>query len=756
MSSDDDDQEEELLQRALQEQAQRNLQYKRPSNYPPPVISAAAAGPPIRQPPRPSARQFSITPPRRDPPKPLHAEEEEESDVELLSISSEEEDDPQTRRASVHASADAKKVSKARDEDSDLEWDNGANEPDKWTRVDEAELVRRVREMRETRSAPTANQAHIRRAAPVGSEAFPRGEDFLDPLGLGTIDVKTLTLATGGVHSSHSTMALEKVDIKKGAGSKVDDGATSPPQTPASRDHVLREEITYHSDKFEPKRFLSHIHQNTTAADLEAGEQALKMDLQNRKHQLKQLVKENFDCFVSCKSTIDDIHSKLQQIEQDPEGAGTTHLSHEIHDVDKVASRAFGALFERQVQAERIRSVQGMLQRFRTLFNLPSTIRSNISKGEYDLAVREYKKAKSIVLPTHAGILQKVLEEVEKVVQEFKDKLYKSMEDPQLELSQLESTVRLLLELDPGSDPVWYYLSIQSHKILGLQEGCSFEYGTQINALRGRIKAKVESDARWKKLQRESSKAAEVDYSLLLGEQEQEMGETDIKESIGDESDALLFQLIRRLTAVVVHHVPTFWRLAVAIFNGKFAKGGSVNGTLESGVYKAALSGKYINGEKAADMKCSNHSLDEVVDMVTSIISLYESKVLNAFLALGDSNVQRPYMRDAVEEISKACLTLENKDFAPSSAVQTMFTLRTEVTRLFILRMCSFMRAATSDIVNAEDWVPVSTIECGNSQFAISSLPLHFRSMLMSSMGLMIEYALWCIGLFIMMDWQSS
>lgn len=54
-----------------------------------------------------------------------------------------------------------------------------------------------------------------------------------------------------------------------------------------------------------------------------------------------------------------------------------------------------------QVQTEKIRSVQGMLQRFRTLFNLPSSIRGSISKGEYDLAVREYQKAKSIALPSH-------------------------------------------------------------------------------------------------------------------------------------------------------------------------------------------------------------------------------------------------------------------------------------------------------------------------------------------------------------------
>lgn len=57
-----------------------------------------------------------------------------------------------------------------------------------------------------------------------------------------------------------------------------------------------------------------------------------------------------------------------------------------------------------QAQAEKIRTVQGILQRFRTLFNLPSAIRGNIRKGEYDLAVREYRKAKSIVLPSHVRV----------------------------------------------------------------------------------------------------------------------------------------------------------------------------------------------------------------------------------------------------------------------------------------------------------------------------------------------------------------
>lgn len=61
----------------------------------------------------------------------------------------------------------------------------------------------------------------------------------------------------------------------------------------------------YHSEKFDPKLFLARIHQGTSAADLESGALSLKTDFRGQTQQRKQLVKENFDCFVSCKNTID-------------------------------------------------------------------------------------------------------------------------------------------------------------------------------------------------------------------------------------------------------------------------------------------------------------------------------------------------------------------------------------------------------------------------------------------------------------------
>lgn len=43
-------------------------------------------------------------------------------------------------------------------------------------------------------------------------------------------------------------------------------------------------------------------------------------------------------------------------------------------------------------------------------------------------------------------------------------------------------------------------------------------------------------------------------------------------ESAGKENDALRGRYIKRLTAVIVYHLPAFWKTALSVFSGKFAK----------------------------------------------------------------------------------------------------------------------------------------------------------------------------------------
>ena len=69
-------------------------------------------------------------------------------------------------------------------------------------------------------------------------------------------------------------------------------------------------------------------------------------------------MKQNFDRFISCKTTIDDIYVKLQRIEGAGTGISTAVLFNAVSDVQGSAKRAFGPLLERHAKAERIKSVQ--------------------------------------------------------------------------------------------------------------------------------------------------------------------------------------------------------------------------------------------------------------------------------------------------------------------------------------------------------------------------------------------------------------
>ncbi|WOL15535.1 exocyst complex component SEC5B isoform X2 [Canna indica] len=713
--SDSDLDEDELLQIALKEQAERDVSYKRPQakgskpivnliRPPPPPPFMDQSQPQQHRNPNPNSNirgKQNAQQQRRKPSR--GGDDDDESEVEMLSISSGDEDSSKDRIAPQRSRGGSER--RASRDDGDLGLDDV--EPRSWKRVDEAELARRVREMRETRTAPVSQGLEPKTAAAARKgltslQSLPRSVEVLDPLGLGVIDNKSLKLITDA--SVSSPISRERVD---------------------SIDPNIREKLIYSSPNFDPKIFLSRVHQDTSAADLEAGALTLKSDLKGRTQQKKQLVKENFDCFVSCKTTIDDIQSKLRQIEEDPEGAGTARLYEATQKISQVANRAFQPLFERQVQAEKIRSVQGMLQRFRTLFNLPSAIRGSIAKGEYDFAVREYRKAKSIVLPSHVGILKRVLEEVEKVMHEFRGMLYKSMEDPELDLAELENIVRLLLELEPSSDPVWRYLNIQNRRIRSLLEKCTLKHESQMEILHNEIQERVKSDARWRQLQEDSNKLLDTESSL------DDSLEVD-PHPVGDEMDALRGRYIHMLNVVVIHHIPAFWRLSLSVFSGKFAKVTTGAGLLDSDANAKLSSSK--NERKGGEMKYSTHTLEEVAAMVHGTISAFQSKVQNSFRDFDESNILRPYMSDAIKEIVKTCQTLEGKESAPPSAVEALHALHFEITKIYILRLCSWMRAMTKEISEDEMWTPLTTLERNKSPYAISYLPLAFQAMTISAM----------------------
>lgn len=139
MSSDSDDMDEdELLQMALKEQAQRDLNYQKPSslnsrkpvaNYvqPPPQQSSASKKSPM-------PKGAAVAQGRRV------VDDDDDSEVEMLSISSgvDESSERDHLRPGIGASRGRAGAGRAARRDDDGGWDG--DEPDCWKRVDEAEV----------------------------------------------------------------------------------------------------------------------------------------------------------------------------------------------------------------------------------------------------------------------------------------------------------------------------------------------------------------------------------------------------------------------------------------------------------------------------------------------------------------------------------------------------------------------------------------------------------------------------------------
>ncbi|CAI5965144.1 unnamed protein product [Closterium sp. NIES-64] len=564
-----------------------------------------------------------------------------------------------------------------------------------WSMVNEDVLVRKVRELRELRGDfASATNAPATKSALEGLGL----SELNDPLGYGPLNRVKVCLAINA-----STI-------------------------PVPDDRSMAEKIIVFGPKFSPSFYLGRVHDDTSMDELRAGMGTLGADMENQQQQLKTLVKENFDSFVSCKSTIEDIEKKVREMERRSD-SGTEEILVAIRNVHDMAQAAFGPLLDRQKQVDRIRSVQGLLLRFRTLFNLPAVMRGFVQHGEYDRAVHEYLKAKSISLPAHSNILRRVMAEVHKVVAEFHEVLFAKMDDPTADQAQVENAIRLLLELEPDSDPIWHHVTMQDRRIRGLLEACVQQHESRVAALKKEQHEKREAEARWRQIQQESNAGEDVDLSLLLGQPAADDSSDGLMD--GEAFDEAHTRLIVRLTAILQQHVPRFWRLTRSIFSGKFASFATSKDGTGTGAGHARGQGGHWRGRGGEEGgRYTKHSEDEVLLMVLGIMGVYESKVQAAFTQLEAASTLRPHMRRAVEQVAHSCAALAVSDNAPPQAVQALHQLRVEITSRFVSRVCLLTRGISAELVADEDWRPVpSTLRMG-SPFAISSFPLRLRDRL--------------------------
>eukprot|EP01133_Synstelium_polycarpum_P013682 gene13682-16114_t len=231
--------------------------------------------------------------------------------------------------------------------------------------------------------------------------------------------------------------------------------------------------ISLESDQFDPVVFLSEIHGQTKFIELSEGLKKLKEASNTKDTEIKFLVKDNFEHFVKCKDTVDEVYNLITNSEMLEKMSGSFKKV-----IDK-SSTVYNPLLHGKQEADHIRKVLTLLNKFKFIFKLPSKITENIRQGEFDKIVHNYKSAKSLISSNNKRAFQKVLLDIERIVEDFRSQLFSTLRDPHSKPEHLKRVIRVLIEIGNGKgewstigDPCWYCLSNKHTAISTLIKQC--------------------------------------------------------------------------------------------------------------------------------------------------------------------------------------------------------------------------------------------------------------------------------------------
>jgi hypothetical protein len=208
------------------------------------------------------------------------------------------------------------------------------------------------------------------------------------------------------------------------------------------------------SEDFSPSLLLKERYATSTFHGLQNGLLNLKSSVEDQTDSLRTLVDENLGLFLRCHSSVQDVSSSYGG------RMDIAKIEEKLSLVQTRAHRLLQPLLQRREKAERIRSVLGLLNRFRFLFELPTVLQGSIDREEYQNLIHDYHKAKTFLSGSNVRVFQEIWRVVQGMISDVRLKLFERLSTGECEsIDQEERIIRYLLELDPSEHPAWAHVN---------------------------------------------------------------------------------------------------------------------------------------------------------------------------------------------------------------------------------------------------------------------------------------------------------
>ncbi|KAF3835523.1 hypothetical protein F7725_028081 [Dissostichus mawsoni] len=337
------------------------------------------------------------------------------------------------------------------------------------------------------------------------------------------------------------------------------------------------------SENFSATWYLIENHTGSSFEQLKLAANNLKKQATKKNEGSLAYVKGGLSTFFEAQDALAAIHQRLESDGTERvEGSMTQRLENILNRASDTADTLFQEVLGRKDKADSTRNALNVLQRFKFLFNLPLNIERNIQKGDYDVVINDYEKAKSLFGPTEVPVFKKVYAEVETRIGALRSLLLEKLLQTPSTLHDQKRYIRSLYVFIiqqrllipsvyiPHSDPAWQCIYAQHKWILQLMQNCRNEFISGQRVGVGALDS--EGDTRPSALGRLGHTASlQRGGSLRTPRPSTWRFETPLQ-----------VQFVEKLSDVVIGQLPNFWKLWISYVNGSlFSETGEKSGQVE-------------------------------------------------------------------------------------------------------------------------------------------------------------------------------
>nr|XP_044629302.1 exocyst complex component 2 isoform X7 [Equus asinus] len=315
------------------------------------------------------------------------------------------------------------------------------------------------------------------------------------------------------------------------------------------------------SENFSASWYLIENHSTTSFEQLKTAVTNLKRQASKKSEGSLAYVKGGLSTFFEAQDALSAIHQKLEADGTEKvEGSMTQKLENVLNRASNTADTLFQEVLGRKDKADSTRNALNVLQRFKFLFNLPLNIERNIQKGDYDVVINDYEKAKSLFGKTEVQVFKKYYAEVETRIEALRELLLDKLLETPSTLHDQKRYIRYLSDLHAPGDPAWQCIGAQHRWILQLMHSCREGYVHGLQGTPGLHSPMIDldNDVRPSVLGHLSQTA-----SLTRGSSFQ-----SIRDDTWRYKTPHRVAFVEKLTKLVLSQLPNFWKLWISYVNG--------------------------------------------------------------------------------------------------------------------------------------------------------------------------------------------